>query len=158
MDLPFDVHARCVHHAPHGLTELRSDPVSRNQSNRMSHHNTSRISAAAVYARKQRPSWAVSCRRSVMTALPCRGELAWCPWERMATMHLVDANRVKVLVVEDDEMVRSYLGRVLESADFEVIEASTGAESMDLMGRDGSNFAVAVIDGLLPDMHGSDLA
>jgi DNA-binding NtrC family response regulator len=64
---------------------------------------------------------------------------------------------VKVLVVEDDELVRTYLRRVLESADFEVLEASTGAESLDVVHQD-SRIAMAVIDGLLPDMHGSDLA
>lgn len=65
---------------------------------------------------------------------------------------------MKVLVVEDDELVRSYLGRVLQSADFEVLEASTGAESMDLLRRERSDVAITIIDGLLPDMHGSDLA
>jgi PleD family two-component response regulator len=62
----------------------------------------------------------------------------------------------RVLVVEDDGTVRGFLSRALESGGYVPVPVRTGEEALASL-RAG-RFAVALIDGLLPDMHGIQLA
>ena len=64
---------------------------------------------------------------------------------------------IRVLVVEDDKAVRSFLARALETGGYEPVLAQTGAEALAALHEDTS-IAVALIDGFLPDMHGMRLA
>lgn len=64
---------------------------------------------------------------------------------------------IRVLVVEDDRAVRSFLARALETGGYEPVLAQTGAEALAVLGDD-TPVQVALIDGLLPDMHGMQLA
>lgn len=64
---------------------------------------------------------------------------------------------IRVLVVEDDRAVRSFLARALETGGYEPVLAQTGGEALAIL-RDGTPVDVALIDGLLPDMHGMRLA
>ena len=64
---------------------------------------------------------------------------------------------IRVLVVEDDRAVRSFLARALETGGYEPVLAQTGGEALAAL-RDGTPVEVALIDGLLPDMHGMLLA
>jgi DNA-binding response OmpR family regulator len=74
----------------------------------------------------------------------------------MATaMSALEATRV--LVVEDDAMVRGFLARALETGGYTPIAAASGAEATALL-RDSEPVAIALIDGTLPDMHGMRLA
>lgn len=59
------------------------------------------------------------------------------------------------LVVEDDEVVRSFLSRALQSVGLTVTALGTGAEALEAVRRGGWSLLFA--DGLLPDMHGLDL-
>lgn len=64
---------------------------------------------------------------------------------------------IRVLVVEDDRAVRSFLARALETGGYEPVLAQTGGEALAVL-RDDAPVQVALIDGLLPDMHGMRLA
>jgi DNA-binding response OmpR family regulator len=61
-----------------------------------------------------------------------------------------------ILVVEDDDLVRSFLSRALAGLSGEVDACATGAEALRLVGR--RRYGVILLDGLLPDMHGIELA
>ena len=61
-----------------------------------------------------------------------------------------------ILVVEDDDLVRSFLCRALTGVAGDVHECATGAEALDAVDR--RHFGAILLDGLLPDIHGLDLA
>ena len=61
-----------------------------------------------------------------------------------------------VLIVEDDELVRSFLCRALTGLAGPVDSCATGAEALDWVRR--RVFGAILIDGLLPDTHGIELA
>lgn len=63
----------------------------------------------------------------------------------------------RILVAEDDQSVRSFLGRALESGGYEPVLARTGEEALTALAS-GAPFAAALVDGVLPDMHGMRLA
>jgi CheY-like chemotaxis protein len=58
-----------------------------------------------------------------------------------------------VLLVDDDALVRRVAKRVLTGAGFEVVEAGTGEEAVELV-RAGGTFACAVIDVTMPGLDG----
>jgi DNA-binding response OmpR family regulator len=61
-----------------------------------------------------------------------------------------------ILVVEDDDLVRSFLCRALAGLAGDVDACATGAEAMRAVDR--RRFGAILLDGLLPDIHGLDLA
>lgn len=63
----------------------------------------------------------------------------------------------RVLLVEDDDAVRGFLGRALERGGWESTGVRTGEEAFEIVHADASIGAV-LIDGLLPDMHGVRVA
>ncbi|MBV9101076.1 MAG: response regulator [Candidatus Dormibacteraeota bacterium] len=63
----------------------------------------------------------------------------------------------RVLLVEDDDAVRGFLGRALERGGWESTGVRTGEEAFEIVHADSSIGAV-LIDGLLPDMHGVRVA
>ncbi|TME49286.1 MAG: response regulator transcription factor [Chloroflexi bacterium] len=63
----------------------------------------------------------------------------------------------RVLVVEDDGTVRGFLGRALESGGYVPVPVRTGEEALQVLHAQ-RGIAAALIDGLLPDMHGVRLA
>jgi DNA-binding response OmpR family regulator len=60
-----------------------------------------------------------------------------------------------ILIVEDDELVRSFLARALADLSGEVTAVATGAEATRAVER--HRFGAILLDGLLPDTHGVDL-
>ncbi|MHB8718648.1 MAG: response regulator transcription factor [Candidatus Dormibacteria bacterium] len=60
-----------------------------------------------------------------------------------------------ILVVEDDELVQSFLCRALTGVGGKVVACATGAEALEAAATHG--FAIVLLDGLLPDMHGVEL-
>lgn len=62
-----------------------------------------------------------------------------------------------VLVVEDDGLTRTFLRHALATAGLEIVEATSGEEALAHL-QGGSAFEICLIDGMLPDMHGSALA
>lgn len=61
-----------------------------------------------------------------------------------------------VLVVEDDDLVRSFLCKALAPTFGEVDACATGAETIAAV--TARPYAAILLDGLLPDVHGVELA
>jgi DNA-binding NtrC family response regulator len=61
----------------------------------------------------------------------------------------------KIIVLEDDLIVRKHLEQQLRNRRYDVASASTIAEANDLLGRD--NFDLMFVDVRLPDGEGTDL-
>lgn len=62
----------------------------------------------------------------------------------------------KILIVEDDPMLRSFLNAILEAENYDVTEADTGAAMFAAL--EGRNFDVIILDIMLPDGNGVDFA
>jgi len=63
--------------------------------------------------------------------------------------------KIRVLVVDDEEVVRLGYRRVLAADGFCVIAAGNGHEALDLMGAD--RFDVVLLDLRMPGMDGMDV-
>jgi nitrogen-specific signal transduction histidine kinase len=66
--------------------------------------------------------------------------------------------RGRVLLVEDEDMVRDLLREALSSAGFDVIAASHGPEAIETLERDGAPIDLLVTDVVMPRMSGPELA
>jgi two-component system cell cycle sensor histidine kinase/response regulator CckA len=62
-----------------------------------------------------------------------------------------------VLLVEDEDAVRNFARRALERQGYEVLEASTGAEALEVMASAGDRVDVVVSDVVMPEMDGPTL-
>ncbi len=62
--------------------------------------------------------------------------------------------RKRVLIVEDEEMLRRSLSDYLEDEDFEVFTASSGEEGLEFLEREWTDFCI--VDMRLPKMDGND--
>jgi DNA-binding response OmpR family regulator len=58
----------------------------------------------------------------------------------------------RALVVDDDEPIRSMLGRIVEHQGFTVDTARDGAEAIELMSHDG--YSVVLLDLMMPKVDG----
>src|SRR5690242_2148653 len=63
-----------------------------------------------------------------------------------------------ILVVEDHRSVRRFMTRVLRQAGFKTLEAANAAEGLALLREHGGSIALTIIDMVMPDMSGLDLA
>jgi DNA-binding NtrC family response regulator len=64
-----------------------------------------------------------------------------------------------ILLVEDDEMVRSAFGICLRRAGYRVVEAAEGAEALDAWEKHEGAFALLITDMVMPGtVSGSQLA
>ena len=59
----------------------------------------------------------------------------------------------KVLVLEDESSIRSFIVINLRRAGYEVIEAGTGEEALEML-QQHSDIRVALLDVMLPKMDG----
>jgi len=64
----------------------------------------------------------------------------------------------RVLVVEDEGMVRDMTARVLDRAGYTVLLARNAAEALAIIGEDADPIDVLVTDVVMPGMSGPDLA
>lgn len=64
----------------------------------------------------------------------------------------------KVLVVEDDEGVRSFMKLALEAAAYDVSTAASGQEGLDAVQHAAGGFDMVIIDVVMPKMSGCELA
>ena len=62
----------------------------------------------------------------------------------------------KVLIMEDEENIRSFVVINLERAGYEAIEAPTGQAALDRL-RENPDIGVAILDIMLPDMDGFEV-
>ena len=65
--------------------------------------------------------------------------------------------RLRVLVVDDEAMVRSAVARMLERMDCEVVLADGGHEALGHFTADPSKFDVILLDVLMPQVSGADV-
>jgi two-component system cell cycle sensor histidine kinase/response regulator CckA len=68
------------------------------------------------------------------------------------------AGKGTVLLVEDDDQVRSFVRRLLTTHGYRVMEASTGAEGLALAEQESGPVDLLLSDMLLPELSGFDLA
>jgi len=76
------------------------------------------------------------------------------------TLPIVDdkgAEGKRVLLIEDDERVRSVAGDALRESGYTVIEAGCGATAMELFRAETDGFDLIFSDVVLPDTNGVDL-
>jgi CheY-like chemotaxis protein len=68
---------------------------------------------------------------------------------------MVTATRASVLVVDDEDMVRNFMRRVLEEEGYQVLVATNGDEALSILGT----FAISLVvtDIKMPVMSGTDL-
>ena len=62
----------------------------------------------------------------------------------------------KILIMEDEENIRSFVVINLKRAGYETIEAATGQEALDKI-RDNPDIRVAILDIMLPDIDGFEV-
>jgi two-component system cell cycle sensor histidine kinase/response regulator CckA len=72
-----------------------------------------------------------------------------------ATRDLTGVGRV--LLVEDEDVVRSFAARALSRQGYEVLEAGTGLEALELMQREQRRVDLVVSDVIMPEMDGPTL-
>lgn len=64
-----------------------------------------------------------------------------------------------ILLVEDDDAVRSVISKTLCNKGYKVLEAVNGAEALKLIRRhDGEKIDLLITDIVMPQMNGKDLA
>ena len=66
---------------------------------------------------------------------------------------------MKVLIVDDDPMIRNLVQAILESAGFEVLAAEDGQHGLDLIEAEQRplDFSFIVLDVVMPGMNGLDV-
>jgi two-component system, cell cycle sensor histidine kinase and response regulator CckA len=72
--------------------------------------------------------------------------------------HAADlTGRGKVLLVEDEDAVRSFASRALATRGYTVLEASSGIEALEIMDREHGQVDLVVSDVVMPEMDGPTL-
>ncbi|HYI92030.1 MAG TPA: response regulator [Bryobacteraceae bacterium] len=71
---------------------------------------------------------------------------------------MTDSARGCVLLVEDDDQVRSMIRMFLTSSGYSVLEARTGQEGLDVAENEANRIDLLLSDMLLPELSGFDLA
>jgi len=64
----------------------------------------------------------------------------------------------RVLVVEDEEVVRKLLENTLDQFGYEVLSAGNGKEALELLANNNHSFDLLLTDVVMPHMSGSELA
>ncbi len=62
-----------------------------------------------------------------------------------------------VLLVEDEDAVRSFASRALATRGYKVLEAASGVEALEVMDREHGNVDLVVSDVVMPEMDGPTL-
>lgn len=68
------------------------------------------------------------------------------------------AEGARVLVVDDDPLVRSTIAALLRRQHFDTVQAATAEDALQLLGRTDTPFDLVVSDVRMPGMNGCDLA
>jgi two-component system cell cycle sensor histidine kinase/response regulator CckA len=63
----------------------------------------------------------------------------------------------RVLLVEDEDVVRNFAARALSRQGYEVLEAGTGVEALEVMEREKGRVDIVVSDVIMPEMDGPTL-
>ena len=63
---------------------------------------------------------------------------------------------IRILLAEDEDAMRAYLGRALENAGYDVVAVGRGTEALPLLERE--HFDLLLSDIVMPEMDGIELA
>ncbi len=66
--------------------------------------------------------------------------------------------RRTILIVDDEPMIRTVVGRLLEEWDFKVVEADNGQAALDIARRIRGTLSMVITDVTMPIMSGYDFA
>jgi two-component system cell cycle sensor histidine kinase/response regulator CckA len=66
--------------------------------------------------------------------------------------------QLTVLVVDDEELLRRFMARVMANDGYRVLEAANGIEALAWFGNGGSPIHLVITDILMPGMGGVELA
>lgn len=75
--------------------------------------------------------------------------------EKEATRDLTGS--ATVLLVEDEDAVRSFAARALTTRGYRVLEAASGVQALDVMSEHGGDVDIVVSDVVMPEMDGPTL-
>jgi two-component system, cell cycle sensor histidine kinase and response regulator CckA len=70
---------------------------------------------------------------------------------------VLPAGTEKILLVEDEELVRNLIKQILETCGYEVHETANGAEAVKLCEGTGYDFDLLITDVVMPEMGGREL-
>jgi two-component system cell cycle sensor histidine kinase/response regulator CckA len=90
-------------------------------------------------------------------ARAARAAAAARPAEDQPPAHVEVARPANVLLVEDEDAVRVFAARALKSKGYNVFEARTGEQALDLL-RDQAEMDLMITDMMMPGMDGGTLA
>jgi DNA-binding NtrC family response regulator len=68
-----------------------------------------------------------------------------------------DLGGVKVLVVDDEPLMRLFVVRALRGAGYEPVEAESATRALELLAREGSDISLLLSDVEMPGISGSEL-
>ena len=63
----------------------------------------------------------------------------------------------RILLVDDESVVRQATTRMLEKMGYEVVSVESGKKAIDALSSDPSGFDLVLLDFVMPEMHGSDV-
>ena len=63
----------------------------------------------------------------------------------------------RILIVEDDTVLRALMRRVLERSGYDIVEAANGLEALRLVGEQQASIALVISDLIMPEMRGTEL-
>lgn len=69
---------------------------------------------------------------------------------------MTDTNKLRILLAEDEEAMRTYLARALENAGYEVVAVDRGTEALPRL--EAESFDLLLSDIVMPEMDGIELA
>jgi CheY-like chemotaxis protein len=60
-----------------------------------------------------------------------------------------------ILIVDDEEMVRSIAAQILEKLDYSVLTAASGAEAIETFAQEHERIDLVILDMIMPGIDGS---
>ena len=64
---------------------------------------------------------------------------------------------MKILTVDDSRMMRTIIKGVIETLDYEAVEAECGTAAMEVLEKDGGEIALVLLDWNMPGMNGLEV-
>jgi PAS domain S-box-containing protein len=94
----------------------------------------------------------------VQILLPVTDEIPVEPMEGNIALAELEGSGERILVVEDDEIVRDYVAKLLQSKSYRVTVAGTANEALRIFNQEKGGFDLVFSDVILPDFTGIKLA
>lgn len=69
----------------------------------------------------------------------------------------MNTNRARILVCDDEEVVREVVAAALDAGGYEAVCASGGVAALEAFEADADGFALAIVDRRMPDLDGLEV-